>query len=179
MSHYGTSVEYGIHCLLHLANMPEDAWTSAKEVAEFQGVSTAYAAKLFTRLQKGGIVRSAEGGRGGFRLARPASEISVLDVVDVLEGPKPLFRCREIRKDCVLHEGAPPKWVTNGVCAVHAVMLNAERSMRAQLGRTTLDTLANRVEAKAPAEFVRGTRAWFGERQVARGPGSRGGSEVA
>lgn len=171
MSHYGTRVEYGIHCLLHLSGNREGEWTSAKEVADFQGISPAYTASLFTKLQKSGIVRSAEGGGGGYRLARPASEISVLDAIDALEPRKRLFECREIRRDCVLHGGDPPGWVGEGLCAVHATILAAERAMREQLGQTTLDSLADQVSAKAPKQFAQATREWFARRKEERRPG--------
>jgi Rrf2 family protein len=110
MSLYGSSVEYGLHCLLYLVFPKEDFLPSSKDMAEFQGISPSYVAKLFTQLQKAGIVQSVEGIKGGFELKRPAKEISVLDVADALEGKKPLFQCKDIRHGCVLHKGSPPIW---------------------------------------------------------------------
>jgi len=59
MSLYGASVEYGLHCLLYLADPPEGVRPSSRDLAEFQGVSPAYIAKLFTQLEKAGLVRRA------------------------------------------------------------------------------------------------------------------------
>ncbi|MGB6535571.1 MAG: Rrf2 family transcriptional regulator [Xanthobacteraceae bacterium] len=168
MSFYGAASEYGVHCLLHLANVPEGVWPSARDVADFQGISNAYVAKLFTQLQKAGIVESSGGKSGGFRLARIADEISVLDVVDALEGKSPLFRCREVRKNCVLFENKNPDWSRRGVCAIHATMLAAEARMRDVLARETLGSLARTVAGKQTASEGAASREWFDHRQVAR-----------
>ncbi len=64
----------------------------------FQGISPSFVAKIFPKLEKAGIVRSSEGVRGGYLLARAPEEISVLEVVDAIEGRKPLFDCQEITR---------------------------------------------------------------------------------
>jgi Rrf2 family protein len=149
--------------------VPEGEWPSARDVADFQGISSTYVAKLFTQLQKAGIVQSSGGKSGGFRLARAAEEISVLDVVDALEGKSPmLFRCREIRRNCVLFQNKDPDWSRRGVCAIHATMLAAEASMRDVLARKTLASLARTVAIKQTAAEGVTTREWFAHRQVAR-----------
>ena len=93
MAHLGSSVEYGLHCLLWLVD-PMAGPASSRDLAELQGVSPSFIAKIFPRLEKAGIVEASEGVRGGYRLARPANEITVLDVVDAIEGKKPLFDCQ-------------------------------------------------------------------------------------
>ena len=171
MSLYGSSVEYGLHCLLYLVDPPADGPPSARDLAEFQGVSPSYVAKLFTQLQKAGIVAAAEGVRGGFRLARPAADITVHDVVQALEGDKPLFRCREIRRNCVLYNDDPPDWATRGVCGIHAVMIEAERRMAEVLKGRTLADLAGEVGEKVPAKYDRMKRDWFASRRSGRRAG--------
>ena len=168
MSHYGSGVEYGLHCLLHLVGQEDGEAPSSRDLAEFQGVSPSYVAKLFTRLEKAGLVASSEGIGGGFRLARPAGEITVLDVVDALEGAKPLFRCREVRDDCILHGGAPPMRGPGEVCAIHAVMLDAEARMREALAGRTLADIDTEVAGKLSDGFMRQTTAWFDDRNVTR-----------
>src|SRR3546814_9013934 len=81
MAHMTVSVEYGLHCLLGLIDAG-DAPRSARDLALFQGISSSFAAKIFAKLEKAGIVTAAEGVRGGYRLARPAHAISVLELVD-------------------------------------------------------------------------------------------------
>lgn len=170
MSHFGNGVEYGLHCLLYLVDAPAERPPSARDLAEFQGVSPTYVAKLFTQLEKAGLVASAEGVGGGFRLARPAHEITVLDVVDALEGRKPLFQCREVRARCILFADNPPKWVSRGTCAIHAAMREAEAHMRHSLHNQTLADLARRVGPKLPAKFVGEAQTWFEQRRLQRRP---------
>lgn len=174
MGHYGASVEYGLHCLLLLAGAGDGAPPSSRDLAEFQGISPSYVAKLFTQLEKAGIVGSSEGLDGGFRLAKPADDISVRDVVVALEGDKPLFRCKEIRRNCVLYDGAPPAWASRGVCGIHAVMIDAEKRMLEALGETTLADLGREVGGKTPQGFVARKAGWFGARGDARRGTGRG-----
>jgi Rrf2 family protein len=168
MSLYGASVEYGLHCLLYLVDSPEGVRPSSRDLAEFQGVSPAYIAKLFTQLEKAGLVSASEGVSGGFSLARPPSAISVLDVADALEGGKPLFTCREVRDRCVLNDPAKLKPSQRGVCAIHAVMLEGERRMREALAETSLADIAETVARKQSQRAATARRQWFEDRAQSR-----------
>jgi Rrf2 family protein len=173
MSHISSGVEYALHCLLHLTDAPAGvSEASVRDLAELQGLSVEYVAKLFTKLHKAGLTVATEGARGGFKLARPASEISVLDVVHAVDGPKALFDCREIRGRCAIFEEAPPRWATQGVCSIHAVMLEAEKRMNEVLAEQTLADLAARTAAKAPRSYHTHIVSWIENRaSVRRGEG--------
>lgn len=172
MSHISTGVEYALHCLLFLADLPAGSpEASAKDLAELQGIPPEYAAKLFTKLNKAGLVSASEGVRGGFALALPAAQISVQDVVDAVDGNKPLFECREIRSRCAIFDDNPPAWTTKGTCSIHAVMLEAEKNMREVLARHTLADLAARTRTKAPASYTPAVIQWLGDRSSSRRPG--------
>jgi len=163
MAHITAGVEYGLHCLLYLVGDTGEARTaSARDLADLQGVPVDYVAKLFTKLQKAGVVAASEGARGGFRLARPAEAISVLDVVMAIDGEKPLFDCREIRGRCAIYEGK--SWTPRGVCAIHAVMLEAEARMREILATQSLAGIAAAVVAKAAPGFGEEIAQWLAER---------------
>ncbi|MFW2750561.1 RrF2 family transcriptional regulator, partial [Acinetobacter baumannii] len=116
MAYITSSVEYAIHCLLFLVNN-EDKPLSSKDLAELQGVSPSFMAKIFPKLEKAGLVVAQEGVRGGYLLARSAHEISFLDIVNAIEAEKPLFECQEVRGKCAVFNNAPPDWATSGVCA--------------------------------------------------------------
>lgn len=168
MSLYGASVETGLHCLVSLVNPPDSGPPSTRELAEFQGVSPSYVAKLFTKLAKAGLITSTEGIQGGFRLAKDPAKISLWDVVSVLEPGKPLFRCREIRRDFTLFDQKPPRWATCGLCPIHAAMREAEKSMRRSLEAVTLVDIANQVGSIVPEEFGDKRNVWFAERFSSR-----------
>ncbi len=168
MPYIGTGVEYALHCLLWIA-APLEQPPSSRDLAEIQGISPTFLKKIFPKLEKAGIVEATGGIRGGYRLARPAEKITVLDVVDAVEGRKPLFDCQEIRGRCALFEGTPPKWSTQGVCGIHAVMLRAEKILREELAKTSLASLAAGVLKKGmPQGFSGQVRDWFADRQTAR-----------
>lgn len=173
MAHIGAGVEYALHCLLYLVSPGEGPAPSARDLADFQGVSPSYLAKLFTKLEKAGLVRAHEGVRGGFELARPPDQISFLDVVDAVEGRKPLFECKEIRRDCILYKDDPPPWETSGVCAIHAGMLAAERAMRTELAVQSLADIAAGLSQKIPVRVQRATGEWFSDRAQNRRRGKR------
>ncbi|HQR02719.1 MAG: Rrf2 family transcriptional regulator [Proteobacteria bacterium] len=163
MAHITARVEYGIHCLLWLVD-PASGQPSSRDLAELQGISPSFLAKIFPRLEKAGIVQAADGIRGGYRLAKPPSEITVLEIVDAIEGHKPLFECQEIRGRCAVFDNEPPDWATTGVCGIHAVMLRAEKAMRESLAQETLASIAAVVERKAPNSFPVEVQGWLVER---------------
>jgi Rrf2 family protein len=168
MALYGSGAEYALHCLLFLVDAPNSAAPSARDMAEFQGISPSLVAKLFTALEKAKIVRSTEGIQGGFRLARPADRISILQIVDAVEGRKPLFKCKKIRANCILFDGSPPASATRGLCSIHGLRRNAESAMREELNKTTLAELAGQVAQKLPANAASASGDWFVERQSTR-----------
>lgn len=167
MAHITTSVEYGIHCLLLLVGN-EDRPMSSRDLAELQGVSASFLAKIFPKLEKAGIVKASEGVRGGYLLARPADAITFLDIVDAIEGAKPLFDCQEVRGRCAVFGGEAPGWALDGVCAIHAVMLQAEKAMRDALAAQTLGAVAGRFGRKAPPAFFSEVSTWIDGRLTGR-----------
>ncbi len=70
----------------------------AVRLAELHDVSSSYLAKQLQALSRAGLIRAAQGYAGGYELARPADEITVLDVVEAVDGPQPAFTCTEIRQ---------------------------------------------------------------------------------
>lgn len=172
MAHLTVSVEYGIHCLLWLVGSGETP-LSSRDLAELQGISVSFVAKIFPKLEKAGIVTACEGVRGGYRLGRAPEEISFLQIVDAIEGSKPLFDCQEIRGRCAVFEGSPPEWATRGVCGVHQVMLKAEKAMREELAAHSLADVAAGFGRKAPQAFFVEVHDWTHQRAGKRKPGRR------
>jgi Rrf2 family protein len=164
-----TAVEYGLHCLLYLVAAPgESVDASTRELAELQGVPVEYLAKIFTKLHRAGLVAGTEGTSGGFTLARAPEKISVLDVIVAIDGKKSLFECQNVRIGCAVFGSTAPRWATKGVCSIHAVMLEAEASMRTVLASRSIGDLTARVSAKAPASFAIEVSNWLGERAASR-----------
>ncbi len=168
MSHFGNAVEYALHIVTQLAMNMEGIRPSAKTLAEFQGVPSAYLAKIMTKLQKAHLVKASEGKGGGYQLALPADEITFLHVTDAIEGKKKLFDCKEVRQRCVLNAGRPLKTSGIPICSIHAVMQSAERSMRERLAETTIADIVRQLNDKFPPETKATMRQWFEDHSSAR-----------
>lgn len=170
MSLYSAGVEYGIHCLVFLVgNGGDSREASVRDLAELQGVPLDYLAKIFTKLAKGKLVVSTEGVRGGFRLSRPADEITLLDIVNAIDGRKNIFECRDIRGRCALFDGNPPDWALEGTCSIHGAMMTAQKRMEEALAQQTILDIARKVGRKAPAEFGVKLEDWMQDRREKKG----------
>jgi Rrf2 family protein len=178
MALYSAGVEYGLHCLIYLVgNCGDSREASVRDLAELQGVPLDYLAKIFTKLAKAKLVVATEGVRGGFKLARPADEVTLLDVVNAIDGRKSIFECRDIRGRCALFDGEAPAWALEGHCSIHAAMLTAQKRMEEALAQQTILDIARRVGRKAPAQFNAQVDNWLNDRREKKGTASAQSNE--
>src|SRR5579885_3663539 len=120
-------VEWGLHCVTALAGLPAGATLPTKVLAEYHGLSETYLAKHLQALTNARIIESVPGPRGGYRLMRPPEEITLLEVVEAIDGREPVFRCTEIRQQGPLARG-PEAYRTP--CGIHVAMARAEKAWR-------------------------------------------------
>jgi Rrf2 family protein len=153
-------VEWGVHVCTLLATLPADGALPAAKLAEFHDVPAAYLAKHLQALARAGVLQTAKGPRGGYRLSRPPAEITILDVVEAIDGDEPAFRCTEIRRR---GPTAMPARYYPHPCGIHAAFDRADEVWRAELGATTIADLVVGVvrDASRPA-LEKGVR-WLGE----------------
>ena len=140
----GDGVEQAIHCVAMLAGLSAGGVLSAAALAEFHGVSTSYLLKHLQALSGAGLLETLPGPKGGYRLARPAAKISLLDIVVAVEGPEPAFRCHEIRRR---GPNPLPARVFTRPCAINAAMLRAEDAYRSQLRRVSIADILSDLNA--------------------------------
>jgi Rrf2 family protein len=153
-------VEWGVHVCTLLALVPPDGALPAAKLAEYHDVPPAYLAKHAQALARAGLLETVKGPRGGYRLARPATEISVLDVVEAIEGEEPAFRCTEIRRR---GPTAMPARMYPNPCGIHRAFMRADDAWRAELQSTTIaDLLVGVLHDAAPAAMEKGAR-WLSE----------------
>src|SRR3954452_8109873 len=115
-------VEWGLHACVLLAVLPDASTLPAARLAEYHGAPAAYMAKNLQALSRAGIVESVPGQRGGYRLARPAAGITLLDVVEAIDGLQPSFRCTEIRRR---GPSAVPAREYKAICTIARAMWEA------------------------------------------------------
>src|SRR5579875_2565563 len=123
-------VEWALHSAWLLALVPDDGALPARRLAEVYDLPQPYLAKILKSLVSAGVLTAVSGPRGGFRLARVPEEISVLDIVEALEGRTQVFRCAEIRQ-----RGPAPLTgeACRRPCGIATVMYDAETEWRAGL----------------------------------------------
>ncbi len=109
--------------------------------------SPAYLNEQLQALARAGIVSSTPGPKGGFTLARDPSAITVLDVVNAIEGTDEVFRCQEIRQAGMGEH--LPKAEFRDTCVIAATMREAETRWRAALTETTIADIRATVDGKA------------------------------
>jgi Rrf2 family protein len=153
-------VELGLHCCTVLAVIPPGQTLPATRLAEFHEVPPAYLAKHLQALARAGVIAADPGPRGGYRLARPADRISLLDVVLAVDGDEPVFRCEEIRQR---GPSACGPGAYRRTCGINLAMGRAERAWRDELRATTVADLvadiAEHIDPKAATKAV----AWLQE----------------
>jgi Rrf2 family protein len=123
--------EYGLLALVDLACRADVGPVSAREIAERQGIPTKFLEQLCVSLRKAGLVTARRGAKGGFVLGRDASSISVLDVVEALEGPLSPSIC-----------DGTATCARTAVCAAGTVWARATAALRDVFASTTLAELA-------------------------------------
>ena len=92
--------DYALIALKDLASRPEGDAPSAREIAERYAIPVELMAKVLQRLAKMGIVASHQGTRGGYHLARAATQISVADVILAIDGPVLVTACSDEDESC-------------------------------------------------------------------------------
>jgi Rrf2 family protein len=153
-------VEWGVHCAALVAVLPPGQALPASRLAEYHGVPSAYLAKHLQALSRGGILESLPGPKGGYRLARPSDEITMLDVVEAIDGVEPAFTCTEIRRR---GPTALPAREYRVPCGIHVAMDRADAAWRAELRAVTLADLVHEVMEKAPPRALEKGVNWMME----------------
>jgi Rrf2 family protein len=120
--------DYAIRAVLALAHAPDGEPLSVRRIAADQRIPVSFLPQVMGDLVRAGLLDPTTGRGGGYRLARPAADVSLLDVVEAVEGDSR-------RRTCVLR-GGPCS--INGVCDVHAVFDAAQVDLLRRLAATTV-----------------------------------------
>ncbi len=129
--------DYACRVLLHLALLPEGARVTAGDIAKRRIIPRAFVRRVITRLAAADLITTTRGKGGGLALARPAREISLLGVVNAMEGPLALNPCTVNPEHCPLMKR----------CPVHEAWCKAHAMLETELGQVTFDKLAERGSA--------------------------------
>jgi Rrf2 family iron-sulfur cluster assembly transcriptional regulator len=136
---YSKTAKYAVLALAEVALCPLEQPISTKEIAASSGVPYPLLAKIVGQLRRAGLVVAARGKHGGILLARPANEITILDVVLALDGPEMLNDCPLFLSPCNCTKE----------CSMHPLWRPARDAVVKFIKGSTLQDIANaRLEAK-------------------------------
>ncbi|GAA0252728.1 Rrf2 family transcriptional regulator [Actinomadura nitritigenes] len=146
------STEWLLHCAATLAQLDPGSTASAAQLAQYFDLPAPYLAKQLQTLVKSGVLAATTGPRGGFRLARPASEITLLQIVEAVDGASSPYECREIRQQ---GRGALPPEDCRETCILAAKMAEAHEAWRRTLDATSLADILATLPASTPGRTRR------------------------
>ena len=121
-----SATDYAMRAMIHIACLPENSVVLRSQIAEAQGIPSSFMAKILRRLVQARLLASSRGVNGGFSLARPSSEITMLDVVEAVIGE--IFL-----NDCVIR---PESCQRAPACSAHQVWEKARDQLRNTLRQT-------------------------------------------
>jgi Rrf2 family cysteine metabolism transcriptional repressor len=139
-----TKGEYGLLALVDLALQGQDQPVQAADIAHRQQIPKQYLDQLLMILKRSGLVSSMRGRRGGYRLSRPAGEITLLEAITALEGP--LVNQNFSRKPSRRQQ--PPAWG-----ALKAVWDEQVADSGRAFGRRTLEEIAQASKGAEETEM--------------------------
>lgn len=126
--------DYAVRAVLHVAQLTEDERLATSVIAEEENIPLPFLAKIVSQLSVKGILDAMRGASGGVRLARDPEDISLLEVIEAIDGEISLNRC-------VLNPDACP---TSAYCPVREVWCDAQKDLVARLKSTTFAHLLTR-----------------------------------
>lgn len=138
--------------------MPDRATVPGMVMAEFHAVPREYLGKALRKLSAAGIVVGGVGPKGGYKLAKPAKDITLLDVVEAIEGKERAFQCTEIR------QRAPAAHLVKKftpICTIAAAMYEAEEAWKKVLRSHTIAMVIGRVEKVSTPEVQAANAEWI------------------
>jgi len=99
--------DYALRAVIFLSRLDGDQKASTSAIAEEQKIPPSFLAKIVSQLSLAGLIQTSRGARGGVSLARPPEQISVLDVIEAIDGPVLLNECAVNPDNCTFGQSCP------------------------------------------------------------------------
>lgn len=132
---FSKATNYALHSLVHLAMENSSEAIRVEDLAERQQLSPTYLSKILTKLTKANMIESTPGVKGGYRLAKPASECTFLEVIEVIEREDSLLKC-------TINNHA--QW--NKTCLIERAMFDVEEQMKQALQKKTIADIVKQAK---------------------------------
>lgn len=131
---FNQATDYAFRTVLHLAALPFGTIEAAQAIAEQEKIPVRFLLKIMRSLTASGIIKSYRGVVGGYGLGRPAANITLLQVIEAMEGPIAIHRCLAEREACNKH--------CTQECPVHRNLARVQDQFVAALQRLDFASLA-------------------------------------
>jgi len=128
--------DYAVRVMIHLASLPAGSTVRQSEMSKATGVSGHFLSKVLQQLVRARLIRSQRGSGGGYALSAPAESVSMMDVIQAMEGPVRLNQCIE--------EG--PSCERKAWCPAHQVWAEAQAAITNILGGASMARLASQAK---------------------------------
>ena len=128
-----TKGRYGLRILIDLATHDPEKPRMLKDIAESQQISEKYISRLVIDLRRAGLIRSVRGVKGGFHLAKLPEEITLLKVLETMEGPLSVVECVK----------SPEKCKRQMLCPARGIWKKLNDDIRGLTSKITLDDILN------------------------------------
>lgn len=151
-------VEWGIHSALLLASCQGAETIPGKALAAAYGLSESYLVKHLKVMVTAGILQSVPGPYGGYKLAKPLDQITLLRIYEAFEGNGTIFRCQEIRRCGEL--AMKNKQHYKHDCQIKTAMHRAEQAYRNELANTKLSDIAAEFLQSADKKLLHHIQSW-------------------
>ena len=119
--------DYALRAIYHLTRLEKDQRAATSQIAQEQRIPPSFLAKIISQLSIAGLIHTSRGARGGVSLARAPEEISILEVVEAIDGPLALNECTQNPSACVLGE----------TCPLHSLWCETQAELVDRLRNTT------------------------------------------
>jgi Rrf2 family protein len=124
--------DYAMRAVLYLARARKDKLTATNEIAKRQNIPSSFLAKIISQLSIAGLLHTSRGARGGVKLARKPQNITLLEVIEAIDGPIRLNICVESESDCTFENN----------CPLQLVWCDAQQELVAKLKNTNFEKLS-------------------------------------
>ena len=130
--------DYALRAMLYLARLDRNEKAATSKIAEEKNIPQSFLAKIISQLSIAGLINTSRGAKGGVSLARRPEKISLLDVVEAIDGPIALNECVDDPEVCSFGDN----------CPIHEVWCEAKTELVRKLRESTFDKLIEREDAK-------------------------------
>jgi Rrf2 family protein len=127
--------DYAVRAVLYLAEQDENGRAPTSRIAQEMRIPPSFLAKIVSQLSVAGVVQTSRGARGGVSLAREPKDITLLEVIEAIDGPITLNECVPDRSACVFGDN----------CPVHDIWCDTQAKLVEQLGKANFGALLHKT----------------------------------